>query len=1567
MESVMARDTANLTRLFPGDSEMARRMREFDWSNTPLGASEKWPQNLASSVRLMLNSRYPMFVWWGRELINFYNGAYIPVLGARHPEALGFPASRVWAEIWDILGPQTEIVMNESKATWNESVLLVMERYGYTEETYFTFSYSPVIDDQDDVGGVFCACTEDTKRIIGERRLRLLRALAEHGTQAKTAEEACAIAAATMRNHLYDLSFAFVYLLDPDGAVARLAGATTTETPVSPPVIRLSGETDGVWPFRELIESGRNQIEISLDAKFGRGMRLPGGAWPEPARQAVVLRMAKPGQEQPSGFLVAGVSPRLLLDEDYRFFLELAAGQVAMAIGNARAYEEERKRVEALAQIDRAKTVFFSNISHEFRTPLTLILGPAEEILSGTLGETSEIQRTHLTTLRGNALRLQKLVNTLLDFSRVEAGRIDASYEPVDLGLLSRDLASTFCSAVHRAGLLFVMNCPSIEEPVYVDRDMWEKIVLNLLSNALKFTLEGAIEVSVKESVESRVASGEREESGEWRVPSYEEESGEPPLTTRHSPPFTPGYVVLTVRDTGVGIPAEGLPHLFERFYRVHGTRARTQEGSGIGLALVQELVKLHGGTIQVESQLDQGTTFTVSIPKGSAHLPQNRISAPRALSSTALGAAPFIEEALRWLPDPMPAAASSLSFHESSSAAGTTPIAASSQRILIAEDNSDMGNYLKRLLEPHWQVVVAADGARALEIARAQRPDLVLSDIMMPGLDGFELLQRLRADERTSAIPVILLSARAGEEAKVEGLNAGADDYLIKPFTAKELLARVEAHLKLQVVRREAARALRESEERYRRLVTLLPVAVYTCEAPSGVITFYNDRAAELWGRAPKIRDTDERFCGSFKLWRPDGTSLPHRDTPMALAVREGREFRNEEVVIERPDGTRITVVVNIDPIRDDSGHLVGAINVFQDATAWKRAQNALWESEQRFRSMADSSPVMIWVTDAAGHAAFLSQTYLDYVGIAADAIPTFDWRQIVHADDRPAYVAGFETALQNGEAFHHRARVRRCDGQWRWFECRGNPLYDNAGNMTGYIGSSLDITEIYESQQRLRELDQRKDEFLANMSHEIRSPLTGIMGYADILLTQLKDPEHIKYLKTIKESGEYLIEIVNDILDLSKIEAGKLVLNIESISVHAVLAEVHGLMNGRAREKNLPLSLRYEGPLPERIHTDRTRLRQILINLVSNAVKFTERGRVEIVAKSVEDVLRVEVIDTGVGIALEHQETLFQPFTQADATSTRSYGGTGLGLTITKRLVEMLGGTISFESELGKGSMFRVTIPARAAQADGKKQAAAAPVSAKDDALPLRNLHILTVDDREEFCYLVSRYVQDAGGRATAVYDGQSAIEALEKAKSDPFHAVIMDIQMPGMDGYETTRRLRSKGFHTPIIALTAGAMVGDREKCLKAGCDDYLTKPIDRRALVAAVAHHGQKALDRLSGKLKVLVVDDSHGACELLRRYLEKRGHEVCAAHDGESAFHVAQQFRPDVFVLDIRLPDINGYELMQRFRQMDGIGRAKFIAMSGYGADGAADGSPRFDHFLEKPLDLDRLGSLLSGE
>jgi signal transduction histidine kinase len=360
-------------------------------------------------------------------------------------------------------------------------------------------------------------------------------------------------------------------------------------------------------------ETAAAEPVTDLPARFGD---LPGGPWPESSQAALVLPIAAPGQNRPAGFFVAGLSPRRVVDADYRSFFDLIAGHISTALANARANEEEKKRAEVLAELDRAKTAFFSNVSHEFRTPLTLILGPVEDAL---VDAKKGRQRERLELIHRNTLRLQKLVNTLLDFSRIESGRAQATFAPTDLAELTRELASVFRSAVEKAGMRLIVSCAPLGEPVYVDRDMYEKIVLNLLSNAFKFTLEGEIEVRLREGEPGALAPGA-------------------------------STVELSVRDTGTGIAPEQLPHIFERFHRVEGTRARTHEGTGIGLALVQELAKLLGGIVTVQSTVGQGSTFTLTLPKGKAHLPAERIKSAPKLSSTALAGGHYLEEALRWL-----------------------------------------------------------------------------------------------------------------------------------------------------------------------------------------------------------------------------------------------------------------------------------------------------------------------------------------------------------------------------------------------------------------------------------------------------------------------------------------------------------------------------------------------------------------------------------------------------------------------------------------------------------------------------------------------------------------------------------------------------------------------------------------------------------------------------------------------------------------------------------------------------------------------------------------------------
>jgi len=437
--------------------------------------------------------------------------------------------------------------------------------------------------------------------------------------------------------------------------------------------------------------------------------------------------------------------------------------ELAAAVG------ELREANTRLAQLDVAKTAFFSNISHEFRTPLTLMLGPLEDALTERKPPLREAQRERIETAHRNGLRLLKLVNALLDFARIEGGRVQALYQPTDLAALTTDLATSFRSAMERAGLTLAINCPPLPQTLYVDREMWSKIVLNLLSNAFKHTFEGGVTVRLT---------------------------------------WLDGAAQLAVEDTGVGIPAEELPLLFKRFHRVKGAASRTHEGTGIGLSLVQELVQSHAGLIRVESELGRGSCFIVTLKSGTAHLPSEQLGdAAESAAGNRIEEA-YVQEALHWLPAPQAGAEDSY-FLSPDGEEPASERAGPKARILWADDNADMRHYVARLLGGCYDVVAVRDGKAALEAALTTAPDLVLSDVMMPGLDGFALLKALRADERTRHLPVILLSARAGEEAAVEGLDSGADDYLVKPFSARELLARVRAHLELARQRRELERDL--------------------------------------------------------------------------------------------------------------------------------------------------------------------------------------------------------------------------------------------------------------------------------------------------------------------------------------------------------------------------------------------------------------------------------------------------------------------------------------------------------------------------------------------------------------------------------------------------------------------------------------------------------------------------------------------------------------------------------------------------------------------------------------
>jgi PAS domain S-box-containing protein len=890
------RTLSNATSFLDGGGMTGARLRAVDWSATPLGEPGQWPRSLKTVVRIVLDSRYAMWFAWGPALTFFCNDAYAPTLGLKQDWAIGAPASRVWAEIWPDIGPRIDGVLATGVATWDERLRLMLERSGMREETYHTFSYSPLPDDSGHVRGMLCVVTEDTDRVLGERRTALLAELASALAPIDSEAGMFQALSRCLGDAREDLPFTLAYLRHADGPwfeAGRSGGADAAahDEAVSP----------RDWPLAQVAD-GDETVTVERAAVFGR---LPRGPWDRACERAMLLPIASPGHATPAGVLVAGINPYRPLDDGYRRFLGLAVGQVAAALASARAWESGRRRTEELAELDRAKTTFFSNVSHELRTPLTLMIAPTEGALARPDGA---LAGDELRLVHRNQRRLLRLVNSLLDFARIEAGRMQPSLEPVDLATETAQVASVFRSAIERSGVRFVVDCTPLSGPVAVDRDMWEKIVLNLLSNAFKYTLAGEIRLSLSE---------------------------------------VDGKAMLRVRDTGIGVPAVEVPRLFERFHRVQGAPGRTVEGTGIGLALVRELAILHGGEVDVASVPGEGSVFSVAIPMAGAAAGAVRTNGREDGVSELQRS--LLDEATRWstsadAPADLPGARAGEVLDDAAPAApgryrstATIPpsTAGASDRdahVLVVDDNSDMRDYLARLLGARWRVTTARDGMEALDIARRDRPDLVLTDTMMPRLDGIGLLAALRADPRTAATLVVLLSARVGEEARLDGLRGGADDYLVKPFGARELVARLDALLTLAAARREAMRREEALRAETRSVLETIHEG-YLLLAADGRILQVNAAMEAICGK-PRSELVGRAFLAAL------GSAGESR---LEAMLRQSLEDRTPQVVEYHPaDGDRwFEVAAYPDPR--------GLVVYARDISERKRAMLALQEADRR------------------------------------------------------------------------------------------------------------------------------------------------------------------------------------------------------------------------------------------------------------------------------------------------------------------------------------------------------------------------------------------------------------------------------------------------------------------------------------------------------------------------------------------------------------------------------------------------------------------------------------------
>ncbi|SAK51313.1 sensor kinase/response regulator fusion protein [Caballeronia temeraria] len=1547
-----------------GGGEMGALIRGFDWTQTVLGSPEHWPQSLKTAIRIMLTSRQPIWVGWGPDLLFFYNDAYKSIIGGKHPHALGQPTSVVWREIWSDIGPLLDTALAGVEGTFVEQKLLIMERNGFPEETYYTFSYSPIPDDRGGAGGIICANSDDTQRVLGERQLNVLRELAASAADARSWRDACELSMNALAGASRDMPFALLYTTEPGGDCMTLAGACGIEPghAAAPPLLHAADE--GPWPFQDMLLDNQSRVVMHLERRFAAP--LPTGAWNIAPSNAVLVPIAPSGETGRAGVLIAALNPYRLFDDGYRSFMNLVAGQIGAAIGSAHAYEEERRRAEALAEIDRAKTTFFSNISHEFRTPLTLMLGPLEELLASPARIGSEDMRL-VEIMHRNGLRLLKLVNALLDFSRIEAGRIEIHRQPTDIAVFTAELASLFRSAIETAGLRLDIDIASTPVIADIDRDMWEKIVMNLLSNAFKFTFDGAIRISLHANADRSIE--------------------------------------MSVRDSGIGIPEDQLTRVFERFHRVTGAAGRSVEGSGIGLAMVHELVKLHGGMIHVQSTLGEGACFTVTLP--APHEAASDVqTAPHAEAS--VRARSYVDAAMRWMPD-TDAPSVVDSEEDTPLAVGATdePMLADARpgRVLVVDDNADLRDYMRRMLiAAGHDVSVAADGEDALAIARAVHPDVIVSDVMMPRLDGFALVRALREDDVLRKTPVVMLSARAGEEARVDGLEAGADDYLTKPFSARELLARVASNLRLAQLRNATEQKLRD-ESRTLEILNRVGTAVAGELDLSRAVQVVVDAATELTGAAfgaffynvldekggsytlytlsgvpkdtfsqfPMPRNTavfGPTFAGEGIVRSDDitkdpryGHNAPHHGMPKGhLAVCSylaapvlsrtgevlgGLFFGHPEPGIFTERSERIlTGIAAQAAIAIDNARLFQAA---QDEIAERtKAQDALRDlNETLERRVADAvadrdrlwelSEDLFYVASFEGALLRVSPSWTTVLGFDSQRLHSHTVMDLVHPDDARTAAAELGKLRANGVPVRYECRLNRSDGGWRsiaWtvsLDPRTRRIH----------GVGRDVTADRETANALRHAEEalrmaQKMEAIGKLTggvaHDFNNLLQVIGGNLQLLAKDVaghdKPEQRVRSALAGVSRGANL---ASQLLAFGRRQPlAPKVVNLGRF--------VRGLddMFRRALGDGIEIETIVSGGLWNTL-VDPFQVENALLNLAINARDaMSGHGKLTIEAGNASldetyamrnaDVspgqyVMVAVTDTGAGMSPEVQERAFEPF----FTTKREGQGTGLGLSMVYGFVKQSGGHVKVYSEQGHGTTVRIYLPRARQEEDIETTIDAGPAKGGSET-------ILVVEDDEEVRATVVELLADLGYRVLRAKDAQSALAIVESGV--PIDLLFTDVVMPGpLRSTEMARKARDR---VPGIAVLFTSGYTDNAIVHAGRLDegiDLLSKPYTHEALARKVRLVlGQRvqppapvaakveasvpsiAQDDALSHMRVLFVEDNElvrtSTAELLRTF----GLDLMEAASVDEALSLLREHRFELLLTDVDLAGQSGVEL-----------------------------------------------------
>ncbi|KAG9096794.1 hypothetical protein FRC06_008307 [Ceratobasidium sp. 370] len=1129
--------------------------------------------------------------------------------------------------------------------------------------------------------------------------------------------------------------------------------------------------------MKQAVTTGQ-PVLIDLPAQALAGTEKRG--WGEHARQALVVPMIVPGTggvEVGYGMgtckvvLILGINSRRPYDSDYEGWIDVLGGSLGQMYAGVTSREADNLRAEQLAQLDAAKTHFFSNASHELRTPLTLIAGPVNDVFNET---TCPRTQERLKLAMRNVNRLRKLVDTLMDFSRVEAGRLEGHFRPLNLGSVTADLAALFRSTIEKSGIQFEVDCDlGAKQLTYVDPELWEKILFNLVGNAFKYTLSGRITVSIK---------------------------------------YIDGFAVFSVTDTGVGIPPKDRLKICERFHRVASV-SRSHEGTGIGLALTKELVRLHGGVLLVTSRTaedsptgEHGSTFTVQLPLGKAHLPDSHVHDEQVEHiSSFFGrdwsyARTFVEEVTQWATQSDSAPQTPSEGPESLSSLGSARVDpaiyfAKTDKILIVDDNSDMRTYMRQIFSRFCTVLVAKDGLEALEIARIEGPNLILSDVMMPGLDGFQFIAALRSSSETSLIPVILVTAQAGVEGRVEGLLSGADDVICKPFQSRELLARANLHTQLGKRRVELETKFNERTEELKIVTESSPVAFFRINSDREVV-FANAKYYELTGQARDLGSLD--WTSSIQsIYMEEATHLWER----AQYERQG-----------------------------------GSINLQCNNGVWVKAQ--------------------------------VEPTSLGIIGTLTDisAQKLYEDSQLAHAQEREML------AKRRAEEADERRRAQEL---------------------------LIDVT-----------------------SHELRQPVSAILNSAQLIRSNLVDlrqalrandgqqidpklvaalEDDIESLDAVMQCGLAQERIANDVLSLSRIQLQvrraqfddprqcdtraltSARLRSKVLAIHPtefVLAdEIQNIVSIFKNETKMQVAcfspLTKSLPLKQEKHptvfADKARFAQIVTNLCSNAIRFTDLVQGERTITITVDVsplapaegspcvppepqhspgvldpqrmfVYVSVADSGPGVHPDDVALLFKRPTPALIAQIPT--GYCNGATFRFFIEATLPQPTNFDPA---GSLERPgAVPRRI-------KALRRPGGTKDPRHV--GVHILITEDNQINQSVLNRQLTKAGCVTTLASNGLEAIERICSlaqhgdsrlpASRNSFDVILMDLEMPVMDGLtavQEIRRMESTGTlprRNLIVAITGNAREGHKQSAIDAGMDMVFVKPYKIDEILEQVA--------------------------------------------------------------------------------------------------------------------------------